>query len=89
MDQNISVWMIDLRYGGSHLVGGRFVADVAVNSAFEIYRQSHLNPGEFRLDALGFSLVIVDGYYHLYRKSLPSTTQSTGSRGLHPSANNF
>ena len=60
--------MIDLRYGDIHVVGGRLVVDVAVNSAYEKYCQSHLNPGEFRLDALGICLAIVDGYCHLYRK---------------------
>ena len=32
----------------------RFIVDVAVNNANQIYHQSHLYPGEYRLDALGF-----------------------------------
>ena len=67
----------------------RFVVDVAVNNAYQIYRQSHLNPREYRLDALGFRRAIVDAYYHLYRKILPSTTLFTGSRSLHHPANNL
>ena len=31
-----------------------FVVDVAVNSAYQIYLQSLLNPREYRLDALSF-----------------------------------
>ena len=81
--------MIDLRYGGIHVVGGRFVVDVAVNSAYKMYCQSHLNPGEFRLDVLGFCLAIVDGYCHLYRKNLLSTAQFRGSPSLHHPENNF
>ena len=47
------------------------------------------NPGEHRLDPLGFRRAIVDAYYRLYRKSLASTTLFTGSRNLHHPANNL
>ena len=65
------------------------VVDVVVNNAYQIYGQSYLNPGEYRLDTLGFRRAIVDVYYHLYRKSLPSTTLFAGSRSLHHPENNL
>ena len=37
-----------------------FVVEVTVNNAYQIYWKTHLNPGEYRLDALGFRRVIVD-----------------------------
>ena len=74
------------RSGGSHffdlLLCGRYYA-------YQIYHQSHWNPGEYRLDAFGFRRAIVDAYYHLYKKSLPSTLLFTGRRSLHYPANNF
>ena len=36
--------------------------DVLVNNASQIYRQSYLNPGKYRLDAYGFCWAIVDTY---------------------------
>ena len=68
----------------------QFVVDVAVNNVYQINRQSHLNPGEYRLDPLGFCRASVDVYvyYHLYRKSLLSTTLFAGNRSLHHPANN-
>ena len=89
MDQNILAYMINLRARKWWWPFSRFVVDVAVNNAYQIYRQSHLNPGEYRLDALGFRRAIVDAYYRLYRKSLLSTTLFTGIRSLHHSANNL
>ena len=67
----------------------RFVVDVAVNNFYQIYRQSHLNPGEHRLDALVFRRAIVDAYYRLCRKSLSSTTLLKGCRSLHHPVNNL
>ena len=47
-----------------------------------IYHQSHLIPGEHKLDAPGFQQAIVQKeLYHLYRKSLPYTL-FTGSRSV-------
>ena len=46
----------------------RFVIDVAVNNAYQIYRQPNLNPGEDRMDALGFHRAIGNAYYGLHRK---------------------
>ena len=66
-----------------------FVVDVAVNSAYQIYLQSLLNPREYRLDALSFWWAIVDAYYCLYRKSLPSATLFTGSHSLHHPENSL
>ena len=42
---------------------------MAGNNAYQIFHQSHLNPEEYQLDALGFHRAIADVYYHLYRKS--------------------
>ena len=53
MDQNISAYMINL-HPKKWWPLFRFVIDVVVNNAYQIYRQSHLNPAEYRLDALGF-----------------------------------
>ena len=61
-----------------------FVVDVCINNAYQIYCQLHLNPGEYRLDVLGFHWAIVDAYYRLYRKSLVVT----GSQSLHHPVNN-
>ena len=80
MDQNISVYMINLRPKQWRWPLFRFVIDVAVSNAYQIYRPPHLNPGKYRLDVLGFRRAIVDAHYHLYRKGLPSTTLFTGSR---------
>ena len=89
MDQNISAYIINLLTKKWWWPFFRFVVDVFVNIAYQIYRQSHLNPGEYRLDNLGFRRAIVDAYYRLYRKSLPSTTLFTGSRRLQHPANNL
>ena len=89
MDQNISAYMINLRSKKWWWPLFQLVVDVAVNNSYQIYRQSHLNPRECRLDALGFRRAIVDAHYRLYRKSLPSTTLFTDSRSLHPPANNL
>ena len=59
-----------------------------INNAYQIYRQPHLNPEEYRLEALGFHGAIVDAYYRLHRKSLLSTVLFTG-RSLHHPANNL
>ena len=70
MDQNISAYMINLckkKWRWQHFW---FVVDVAVNNAYQINRQSHLNPREYRLDVLCFHRAIVDAFYRLYRKSL-------------------
>ena len=83
MDQDILTYMINLRTKKWWCSLFRFVVDVTVNNVYQIYHQSHLNPGEYRLDALGFRRAIADAYYHLYRKSLPSTTLFTNSRSLH------
>ena len=84
MDQKMSAFMINLR-----TKKWWWPLDVAVNNAYQIYHQSHLNSGEYRLDALGFRRAIVDAYYRLYGKSLPSTTLFISSRSLHHPANSF
>ena len=84
MDQIISANMINLRTKKWWWLLFRFVVDVAV----QIYRQSHLNPGKYRLNFLGLLRDIVDAYY-TFTESLPSTTLFTGSRTLHHLANNL
>ena len=84
MDQIISANMINLRTKKWWWPLFRFVVDVAV----QIYRQSHLNPGKYRLNFLGFRRDIVDAYY-TFTESLPSTTLFAGSRTLHHLANNL
>ena len=74
MDQNISAYMINILTKKWWWSLFRFVVDVVVNNAYQIHSQSHLNPGEDGLDALGFRVAIVDAYCRLYKKSLPSTT---------------
>ena len=54
VDQNISAYMISLRAKRWWWPLFRFVVDVAVINAYQIYHQCHLNPGEYRLYALGF-----------------------------------
>ena len=80
MDQNILAYIINLRTKKWSWTLFRFIVDVAVNNAYQIYCQSHLNPGEYRLDALVFRRAIVDAYYGLYRKTLVFTTLFTDSR---------
>ena len=89
MAQNISADMINLRTKKWWWPLFQCVVDVAVNNAYQIYRQSPLNPGKYRLNALGFRRTLVDTYYRLYRKILPSTTLFTGSRSSHYPANNY
>ena len=87
VDQNISACMINLCTKKWWWPLFRF-AVVAVNNAYQIYCQSHLNPGEYRLDAFSFCRAIIEAYYCLYRKSLLSTTLFTGSCSLHHPKNN-
>ena len=89
MDQNISTYLINLRTKKWWWPLFQFVVDVAVNSAYQMYHQSHFNPGEYRLDALGSRRTIAGAYYYLYRKSLPSSTLFTSSRSLHHPGNNW
>ena len=46
MDQNISAHMINLAPKKWWWPLFQFVVNVFVNNAYQIYRQSHLNPGE-------------------------------------------
>ena len=91
MDQNISTYMITLHTKKWWWPRFRFVVDVTVNNTHQIYLKFHLNlvQYQYRLDGRGLRRVIVDAYYHLYRKNLPSTTLFTGSRSLLHPANNL
>ena len=85
MDPNVLAYMINLRTKKWWWPLFCFVVDAAVNNAYQIYCQSHLNYGEYRVDYLGVRGLIVDVYYRLYRKNLLSTTLFTGGRSLrHP-----
>ena len=51
----------------------RFCVDVSVNNAFQIYRERDLQPGEIKLDLLGFRRSVVETYFLLFRnKEAPS-----------------
>ena len=67
----------------------RSVVDVTVNNAYQKYLQSHLIPGKYRLNAIGLCQAIVDAYYRLYRKSLPSITLFKSSCSYNHPANNM
>ena len=67
----------------------RSVIDMTVNNSYQIYWQSHLNPGKYTLNAVGFRQAMVDAYYRLYRKSFPSITLFTSSCSLRHPANNM
>ena len=69
MDENTLVYLINLRTKKWWWPLFGFIAGVAVNNAYQIYHQSHLLLGEYRLDALGFRRALVDAYYRLCRKS--------------------
>ena len=60
MDQKMLAYMINLRTKKWWWLLFRFVVNVAVDNAYEIYCQFHLNPGKYRLNAFGSSLAIVD-----------------------------
>ena len=77
VDQNILPNIINLRKRKWWWPLFRFVIDVAVDNSYQMYLQIHLNPGKYRLDALGFRRAIVDAYYRMYKKSLPSATLQT------------
>ena len=47
----------------------RFCLDLAVNSAYQLYRQQKCSEGKRKLDLLGFRRSIVDTYYRCLRKS--------------------
>ena len=89
MGQYISAYMINLRTSKWWWPFFRFVVDVVVNNVYQIYNQSHLNPGECRLDVLGLSRAILNAYYRLFTKGFPSTTLFAGSCNLHRHANNL
>ena len=89
IDQNISAYMINLRTKKWWRQLFPFAVDVAVDDAYLIYCLSHLNSGDYRLSALGFHQAIVDAYYPLYRKGLPSTTLFISGRSLYHPANNL
>ena len=66
MDQNIAGYMIDLRSKRWWWPLFRFVIDVSVNNAFQLYKMKEVEGGEKKLDPLGFRRAIVDAYFRLY-----------------------
>ena len=87
MDQTVSTYIINLDSKKWWWPLFQFVIDVVVNNAYQIYRQSHLNRGEYRLNSLGFNRTVVEAFHQ--RKSLSSTTLFTDSRSLHHPPNNL
>ena len=63
MDQNIGVYMINIRSKKWWCLLFRFCVDLAVNNAFQLYRLQPLNQGQKRLDLLGFRREIVQVYH--------------------------
>ena len=60
MNQNILTYMSNLRTKEWWWQLFRLVVDVAINIIYQIYRQFHLNSGEYRFDALCFHQAIFD-----------------------------
>ena len=89
MDQNIAAYMINLRSKKWWWPLFRFVIDVSVNNAFQLYRMKEVQAGERKLDALGFRRSIVDAYFRLYRSNKSFETLFRGSRRLHNPAENL
>ena len=89
MDQNIAAYMINLRSKKWWWPLFRFVVDLSVNNAFQLYRMKETQPGERKLDALGFRRAIVDAYYRLYRRNKSFETLFHGSRRLNNPAENL
>ena len=88
MDQNIAAYMINFRSKKWWWPLFRFVVDVAVNNSFLLYRLRNLDPGETKLNALGFR-AIVDAYFRLFRKGVPNFNLYPSNRILHHPAQNL
>ena len=67
MDQNISVYMINIRNKKWWQPLFRFCIDLAVNNAHQLYRLQPLEPGQRALDLLGFRRKIFQVYSSKYR----------------------
>ena len=63
MDQKISAYVINLRSKKWWWPLFRFVVDLSVNKAFQLYRMIETQPEERKLAALGFRRAIVNAYY--------------------------
>ena len=73
MDQNIGAYMINIPNKKWCWPLFRFCENLAVNSAFQLYRLQPLNQGQKRIDLLGFRREIVQVYHARFRseKALP------------------
>ena len=89
MDQNIAAYMINIRSKKWCWPLFRFVIDVSVNNAFQLYWMKEVEGGEKKLDALRFRRAIVDAYFRLYLQNKSFEMLFHGSRKLHHPANNL
>ena len=87
MLQNILAYLFNLGTKRQWWPHFRFFVDVAINDTYQIYCQSHLHHGGYRLDALGIYQAIV--CYCLHRQSLSFTTLFKSIRILHHPSNSF
>ena len=81
MDQNVSVYIINIRNKKWWSLLFRFCIDLAVNNAYQHYHLQPLQPGQRALDLLGFRREIVQVYCSKYRnvqKILPDISPGLG-----------
>ena len=57
-----------------------FCIDVSLNNTFQIYRERDLQPGELKLDLLGFRRSIVETYFLVFRNKEDPSTLYRGNR---------
>ena len=60
----------------------RFGMNVSVINAFQIYRERDLQPGEIKLDLLGFWRSIVESYFLLFHNKEAPSTLHRGNRSF-------
>ena len=89
MNQNIADHMINVRSKKWWWPLLRFVLDVSVNKAFELYLMRSLDQGEKRLDTLGFRRAFIYAYFRIFCKSATNTTLHNGNRLLQISSDNL
>ena len=84
MDQNVSASMINVRTKKWWWPLFRFWIDLSVNNAFQIYRERDLEPGEIKLNLLGFRKSIVETYFLLFRNKEARSTFYRSNRSKVP-----
>ena len=80
MDENISLYVINLRTKKWWWPLFHFCIDVSINNAFQIYRERDLQLGEIKLDLLGFRRSIVETYFLLFHNKEAPSTLHRGNR---------